>query len=326
MTGPRKTRSRSRRRKGPPAQEPAPKVWWIEPERAVSRNFEILKKANRADELFGPEPMEIVRAVGSPLSPPNGRSGGDTTQLPQFVLARTSQETPGHGPDLPVELSGNPEDWQELLRYLFPLQNSALCYSIGVCSTKQDESGARFVAMLGEQLNGCVDSSILLVEATFQRPSLAQIFGVPAAPGLCEMLHERIQSESECLQKSRWENLWVLPGGANYQPDTGDLENSFRRVYEKLAAQFRNLIIELPPVSGKPDLLFPYSLLDAVVLLVRPNTLGVRELQGTIRRLTEAKANLVGTILNDLEARSPSGSRGSWWSRVSSFLGTERVR
>ena len=307
-------------------QKPAAEEWRIEPEMAVSRNFEILKRAHRTDELFGPSRTEIVRAAGPSLVPLNARSGTAMAPLPEFVLSRSSQEILSNSPGLPVELSGKWEDWRQLLRYLFPLQNSALCCSVGICAVKQDASAASFIAMLGRHLNEYLDSSFLLVEAGFQGPSLARIFGVQAKPGLGEMLLDPARPASDCWQKSRFDNLWILPaGGAGRPRDLADLERGFRRVYETAAAQFRYLIIELPPVSEKQNLLFPYALVDAVVLLVRPNSVGVRELQGAIRRLADARANVVGTILNDLEPWPAAGSNGSWWGRIRSILGSWRA-
>ncbi|MBI3666855.1 MAG: hypothetical protein HY236_11645 [Acidobacteria bacterium] len=285
----------------------------------MSRNFEILKKANRTSELFGPESVELAAAIDVyplPLNgPPTAEAGRSLDVLPSLPLRQNLTGVPRSR----LKLPDRPEDWHQLLGYLFPPQSSALCYSLGVCSTKPGESVA-FIATLGERLRGFADSSVLLVEATFQRSCLAQIFGVPAAPGLHEMLLDRAVQGSDCLRKTCFEHLWVLPaGGAKNRGDFGDLAESFRRVYETLTGQFNRLIFALPPITEKQDALFPFSLPDAVVLLVRPNSLAVRDLHRAMRRLIDAKANLVGTILNELEAR-PSDYGGSLYGKIRSFV------
>jgi len=240
-------------------------------------------------------------------------------------LAEIATAAPNNGvsnmPALRVEFAAGSEDWRQLVKGLLPLQNSNWHSSVGICAAKRGESAAPFIAMLGEYLNGCVDSSVLLVEATFQTSSLAQILGVPAAPGLDEILRDPVQERSDCFHQSRFGNVWVLPAGrvADWR-SLAEMERDFRSLYAWLATRFRIVVVALPPADGASDLLFPYSVPDSVVLLVKPNSTGVRDLERAMHRLAEAGANVAGTILNDLEPPSASHTNGGWWDRIGSIL------
>lgn len=271
----------------------------------MSRNFEALRKANRIEELFGPEPARIRgNKYGEALALPDGHSGAEESNgvpSPSPVRSPEGQaniETPPRG------IANSQDDWWHLVQFLFPSQNVQAGSSIGICATRRDESAGTVVAKLGEYASRCIHSPILLVEANFRRPSLAQILGVPAAPGLREMLAARPQAEGDCIHKSRFDDLYVVPAGDKSDwRRVGDSGDAFSRVYETLRARFRNLVVELSPGSDG-DLLFPYSVLNAVVLVVSPNSSGAQDVQGAIRKLRGAKANLVGIILNDVELGS----------------------
>ena len=75
----------------------------------MSIHFEILKKAARAEELFGPRPdteNDGSEAVGSDSDP--------------FLPSRVARS--------PVSVDTQSlEAWRQLLRYLFPFQNSRAC-------------------------------------------------------------------------------------------------------------------------------------------------------------------------------------------------------
>ncbi len=294
----------------------------------VSRNFEILRKANRTEELFGPDPANGRRAMREPLVSLSGPCDARESYLTEIATAAPKNGV-SNMPALRPEFAAGSEDWRQLVKGLLAFQNSNSHSSVGICAAKQGESAAPFIAMLGEYLNGCVDSPVLLVEATFQTSSLAQILGVPAAPGLDEILRDPVdpvQVRSDCFHQSRFGNVWVLPAGrvANWR-NLAELGRDFRGLYDWLTARFRIVVVALPPADGASDLLFPYSAPDSVVLLVKPNSTGVRDLERAMRRLADAEANVVGTILNDLEPPSASHTNGSWWGRIGSILKMQKA-
>ena len=86
-----------------------------------------------------------------------------------------------------------------------------------------------------------VDHSVLLVDGDVAHPTLPDLLGVPASPGLMDLLTRSNVSLADALVETNIEKLTVLPAGSRH-----------RRSTELLASeQMANLLAEL--VSSQPD-------------------------------------------------------------------------
>jgi hypothetical protein len=265
----------------------------------VSRYFELLLKVNRAEELFaGPSPVRQRTAAETPVLFPeenigierNNPTGAESLDEPGVELADVKGPVRG--------IYSEQKHWKQLIAYLLHSQNPATGCSVGICPIKRGESALGLVIGMAGHLGQCTQSDTAIVDATFRRSALSRVFGVPDSPGLSEMLWGEPEAYSRSVHGSSLGRLWIVPAGyMSNRRQPGDLVDRFLGLYEILSSRFRNLIFILPPANDTHGFPFPYSALRGVVLVVRPYTTGVQELQKAIGHLLRRNANLLGTIL-----------------------------
>lgn len=157
---------------------------------------------------------------------------------------------------------------------------------IGVTSAISGEGRTTVAVGLARTLAGDLGSTVLLVEADFDRPSLALQFGIAAAPGLAEVV--RGEHRLEDVLRPVPENLWVVPSGTS-EDDADNLlrqlphADLFRRMQPAPAA----VIIDLPPVMNESYAVFGAQAADAVVLVVRAGVTPIDMVREAIARLDD---------------------------------------
>jgi hypothetical protein len=76
--------------------------------KSVLRNFELLKKANRAEELFGNEIQQTVQTVGEPPAGCGNGDGAGTQEASKCLLEPEVLEPAAAVPQLPAPLRPAP--------------------------------------------------------------------------------------------------------------------------------------------------------------------------------------------------------------------------
>ncbi len=192
----------------------------------------------------------------------------------------------------------------ELAERLLSPQTSEQSYSIGICPVQSADSTSRLAAFFSTCMSQASRSPVLLIEATLRSPCLAQYLHATPMPGLRELVLPAADNWTDCIQPTADPNLFLLSAGS-WEDGTPceDFERRLRLAHALASKHYRSIIIEL---SGWEDFeAFPaartcYSLPDAMILAVMPNSCGTSKLRKAVRRLRRADANLVGSILNDV--------------------------
>ena len=201
-------------------------------------------------------------------------------------------QSPGEG----LQLAGS--TWAHVFAEL--LGNPALigCSSLGVCPAGRSADATAIAAQLGEWMVQQVEGVVLLVEADIWRPGLAKILGSPAGPGLTDAALNPEISLDEIVHQTNIARLNLLPAG---KPLLGKMRkivaSSFADHFARFSARFSSLILTLPSASDTDCSLFPFSLPNAVLLVVQPQLTSVGEVQAASKRLRDAGAALVGTVI-----------------------------
>lgn len=136
--------------------------------------------------------------------------------------------------------------------------------------------------------------TVLLVEADMRRRTLAQLLGVHAQAGTYAVLSEQVQLFDAVVATST-PNLYFLDTEPNI-PNPADIVSSkrFHRLTERLADSYDYVIYDTPPVGTFIDAAILSTMVDGVVLVVRPGSVKRTELVDAFQQLQKAEANILG--------------------------------
>lgn len=148
---------------------------------------------------------------------------------------------------------------------------------------------------------------VLIIDADMRRPRLHQVFDVdPSVPGLSAILTETctlgdaVQSELENTPES----LYVLPCGDLPENPAELLDSSvLRRLLVEASERFDVVVFDSPPILPVADPLILARAVDGVVLVGRCDQTSRGELQRALSNLAQSDANMLGVVLNEVDAR-----------------------
>jgi capsular exopolysaccharide synthesis family protein len=198
-------------------------------------------------------------------------------------------------------VDGLPDHFQEAIRnirtqiLLSPASSGARTFAFtsarpGEGKTIISSSLAVSMAMAGRR--------VLLIDADLRRAQLCDVFHVPRAPGLSNVVAGELKP-SHALVESSINGLYVLPAG-DEMDNPGDLLDSQRldQLMRGLRQVFDIVIIDAPPVMAVADAAIVASAASAVVFVVGSGTTSPEVAQLAIDRLMSVQARIVGVVLN----------------------------
>jgi protein-tyrosine kinase len=142
---------------------------------------------------------------------------------------------------------------------------------------------------------------VVLVEADLRRPVLAASFGVPAEPGLVEVLMGAATLE-QALVPISGHHLFLLPAGLAGARSTELLASSLmQRVADALRARFTRIVVDTPPAL-LADTHVLARLADGVLLVVRAGITPRPALERALAAVDRQK--LIGLVLNEVDDTS----------------------
>lgn len=147
---------------------------------------------------------------------------------------------------------------------------------------------------------------VLLVDADMRRPSIHRFFNVSPGIGLSTVLSE-LSDVDEAILETSIENLCILPSGpvpASPAALLGD--KRFAVLLKRLSASFDMLVVDAPPVFGLADTPRLATVASSVVFVVEADRSKIANVRTALRRLAEARANLVGAVLTKFDIRRAS--------------------
>jgi len=150
-------------------------------------------------------------------------------------------------------------------------------------------------------------SRVLIVDCDFRRPRIHIVFGVPASPGLVDLLFDD-KDLHHYIHTSVVENVFVLTAG-NRPPNPAEINRSrkLRNLIAKLRYEFDYIIIDTPPYGIITDAAPLIKLADGVVLVAKFNHTKTGELDHTIDSLKRINANVIGAALTAFDSKKTSG-------------------
>lgn len=150
------------------------------------------------------------------------------------------------------------------------------------------------------------DRKVLLVDIDSRTPSVEAMFGLPAGPGLAELLSgEPVEHDPD--RATEFENLFVLGPGLKAEDLIERLAS--REISDFLQGAeevFDHIIIDTPAslLMSEAKLLAPLS--DGIVMVVGAGVSSFGMLRRSLRALEEAGGRFIGVVVNGLK-HAPGG-------------------
>ena len=145
---------------------------------------------------------------------------------------------------------------------------------------------------------------VVIVDADLRRPTAARLFGVPQEVGVVEVLRGQV-SVYDVLQPWGDMDLTVLAAGGHTSNPSELLGTvAMARLVSTLRSEYDAVIIDTPPLLPVTDASIVATLVDGVVLMVRPDKVTRAQLERSLGNLERVHANLLGIVGTMLPERS----------------------
>ena len=144
---------------------------------------------------------------------------------------------------------------------------------------------------------------VLIIDCDLRKPSLHRKFNVSNEVGLTDVLVGT--SELNKVMKKIDDNLYLLTTGT-LPPNPAEIigSNTMENFLEECKINFDYIILDTPPILPVTDSKLLAIKADATVLVVRSEISKLKHVSQAFKELGKVNANVIGTILNDVEVHS----------------------
>ncbi|HLJ48628.1 MAG TPA: CpsD/CapB family tyrosine-protein kinase [Bryobacteraceae bacterium] len=142
------------------------------------------------------------------------------------------------------------------------------------------------------------DLSVLLVDGDLRRSTVAQVLGIPAEPGLAEVLRGQVRLEEAIVRIEQAPNLYVLPSGDTDLNPTELLDSeACSSTFASFRERFSYVVVDTTPMTAVADFKLVSQLCDGTLVVVRPDHTNRNALMRAIE--VAPQITILGAILND---------------------------
>ena len=144
---------------------------------------------------------------------------------------------------------------------------------------------------------------VLIIDCDLRKPSLHRKFNVSNEVGLTDVLVGT--SELNKVMKKIDDNLYLLTTGT-LPPNPAEIigSNTMENFLDECKINFDYIILDTPPILPVTDSKLLAIKADATVLVVRSEISKSKHVSQAYKELEKVNANVIGTILNDVEMYS----------------------
>lgn len=241
----------------------------------MSKNFELLQKLGKEQELLGPTaPVRQSQTAAAPAPAVSSEARTDTpvgASLEQ-IAALVQNIFLAHGADAP---------------------------RVVVFSSTEREAGCSWLcAHAAEVLASRVAGSVCLVDGNLHAPTLHQQLGVDNPNGLAEALVQ-LDPIRTFARPLRTQNLWLISSGVVTGNAVPLLSSDRMRLrMAELGKEFDFVLIDTAAMNVSHDAIGIGALADGVVLVLKANTSRRQTARQAVDDLQAGKARVLGAVLN----------------------------
>jgi capsular exopolysaccharide synthesis family protein len=141
-------------------------------------------------------------------------------------------------------------------------------------------------------------SRVLLVDADLRKGALHERFGVPAEPGLAEVLSKGAAWET-IVQATKFSNLFILPAGA-FTANSSELfiGEATKRFLRDAAGKYDYVILDTVPVMAADDVTSLAPQVDGVLFVIRAVFTSARVARASLESLYQRQVRVLGLVFN----------------------------
>lgn len=139
---------------------------------------------------------------------------------------------------------------------------------------------------------------VLVIDCDLRKPSIHENFLLANEKGLTDVLFGK--SDLKGVTKKIEDSLFLITAGT-ILPNPAEILGSkeMENLIKELKINFDYIIIDTPPILPVSDTLLLVSKADATLIVVKARKTKEKMVKESYERLIEAKANVIGTILNE---------------------------
>ncbi len=174
--------------------------------------------------------------------------------------------------------------------------------AIVVTSAEPMEGKSVFVSYLAIAL-GQSRRKVVVVDGDMRLSRQHLLFHLPNEKGLSDVLAEQASLE-DAIQPTGISNVSVLTGGTEYaNPVELLVGNSAEAVVKRLTEDYDFVLVDSPSYLAVADSEVLAGLSKGVILIARRKESNKEAIRDTVRLLREAKANLIGVVVNSVKPK-----------------------
>ncbi|MBV9354344.1 MAG: polysaccharide biosynthesis tyrosine autokinase, partial [Chloroflexi bacterium] len=173
--------------------------------------------------------------------------------------------------------------------------------SLLVTSADREEGKSTAAANLASVLPEA-SYRVILLDANFHHPTLAQLFEVPNQPGFSTLLADPAADVDSALHTTWHDNLLVVPAGpAPSQASALLSAPRLEPVLRELLDRCDILIVDTPPVLDMPDAALLSQQVDGVLFVIDAHRTRGRRAAAAVDLLRSLNAEPLGAVLNRVD-------------------------
>lgn len=173
----------------------------------------------------------------------------------------------------------------------------AFCVTSSLPGEGKSVSSANLACVLAED----PERKVVLIDGDMRKPTIHRLMGVDNHRGLADYLAGGSMLEM-ALQRSRLQNLWVLPAGHVPQNPTELLAGKrMEDLIARLRRDYDFVVIDSPPVISTTDAAVIAPRVDGTLIVVRMERTQRDVVKHAVDLLRKGRGNVVGTILTGLQ-------------------------
>jgi succinoglycan biosynthesis transport protein ExoP len=191
------------------------------------------------------------------------------------------------------------ENFRSMLSYL-KINDQTKNSNVFLLTSTVPSEGKSFISSnlaLSFASNG---EKVLLLDGDLRLPNVAKSLQLENESGVLDYIQGEGTFDSYIV-KEVYSNLDVLPSGGKAKNPTAILnDNKFESMLLQLRDRYDKIIIDSPPLAAVSDSLNIVPLVDAIIYVMKYDSVKKSLANSCIRRLWESKTPLLGAVLNNV--------------------------
>lgn len=186
----------------------------------------------------------------------------------------------------------------------YSVSNTEHCPIYAITSSSEDFGKSTIVSNLAVSF-AQTEKKILLIDSDMRLPVQATSFGLSKnSVGLSEILSGILTDPMQAVQKTDYENLYLLTSG-HVPPNPSELLEGklFDMMLETFSKEFDVILIDFPPLEVVADALAVCKGVSGYLLVIRSGFSEIRKTQRAIEAIRKVDAKCLGVVLNDVNPK-----------------------